>query len=336
MECFQNIIGISETCSTVAPTSGFYLDRVGIGLQELDAYANSPYINGEDFATKQIEFAISIMTNEITSHFSDVYRTNSVIDSQRIGYPQDNLAVESAIVGSSKGMTVEICNTTSYLDLFISSIQVQFDFDGPVDIQVWDLYQNKQIDTITVESVAGEIIDTHISKTYKSKKRQLKLAFIYDSAFDSYRTLVKNTGCTSCGINSGWLMNNYIRAKGATIVNTDDKIASNITGAVDTGGISLVYNVSCNHEEWLCDKKNVLAQSILWKSAFLITQYALNNSNQTNTSTVIDRDRLRESLSSYEQQYNESMENILANMYPPKDMVCYDCKSFTKFVISQP
>ena len=336
MDCFENIIGISEACSDTVPTSGFYLDRIGIGLDELDAYYNKPFINGEAFGNAQIQFAVDVISAEINSHFSEVYRSNSVIEAQRIGYAQDNLHLNSAISGNSKGVVVEICNTTSYLDLFISSIEVQFDFTGSVDIQVWDLYQNKQIDTITVDAVAGEIISTPIFNTYESKKRQLKLAFIYDSAFGSYRSNVKNGGCTSCGLKSGYLMNNIIRARGMTIANTDTKILSNIKGAVDTGGISLIYNVSCNNKEWICDKKNVLAQPILYKSAFLITQYALNNSNQRNTSTVIDRERMKDSLAFYGQSYDVAMKQVMDNMSVPKDSTCYSCNSVTKFVISQP
>ncbi len=337
MGCFDDFIGVDGSCNDVTPLSGLNLSDIGLPIDELNSIVTKDFTGGKQLGEKKITFATKTIFNEVLAHFSNAIRPTSLIDQQRIGIPQENLRIESGIAGVMKGIQLEFCQTTSFLDFHVSSISIQVDTTGDVDVEVYDLIQNKLLDTITISAVADEITTKFINKTYKSDEKLLQLAFIYDSTgIGNNRTFVKSTSCSSCGRRGLSRLNTFLEARGVTIGTGEDKIRENFDGQSDTGSISLVYSITCNQEDWLCAFKNLLGTPVLYKSGFEIAIHALHiaPNQRTNTSVTINNDVWEERLTFYEMKYKEHLKNILTKIKIPRGR-CYECNktNFTSITL---
>mgnify|MGYP001597488207 CR=1 FL=1 len=334
--CFDNIIALRGNCTDATPTSGLYINDIGITVDELNALITKDYASGEALFDAKLSFALKNVTNAIHTHFGGKYLASSVLDGQRMGYFQDNLSLIAGTADTSKGIWVEFCNDNSYVDLFVSELSLQVNFTGNVDVKVYDLYQNKLLDTLTVPTVAGEISTIYPHKTYKSNRKHLQVIFVYDTtAVSSYKTYLKQGGCTNCGTGSTY-SNSWLTARAVTVLNADTKVRENLTQVGDTGGMSLIYGLSCNHSDWLCSHSNTIAMPVLYRTAAEIMEYGIHNSTRTNSNTMIDYDKMKERMEYYETKFGETFDNILGNMKPPQDKKCFQCNERTRHAVVLP
>src|SRR3990172_9939332 len=91
LECFDDIIGLRGSCATPTSNSGLWINDIGIDLEELDAIINKSQIDSIDFFENKRDFAIKQIINLIHTHFSDKYKSNTVLRSGRIGFTKENL-----------------------------------------------------------------------------------------------------------------------------------------------------------------------------------------------------------------------------------------------------
>lgn len=337
LECFEDIVGLRGTCDTPNSTSGLWIDDIGIDLAELDAIINKSQIDSVNFFENKRDFAIKQIINIIHTHFSDKYKTNSILRGGRIGYGKDNLEIAPALA-ALKGIEVELCNQDSFVDLFISSISLQVNFNGVVDVLVYDLFQNKLLDTIPITAVSGQTVVVYPHKLYKSVRKELDIIFVYDAtAFSSVMTTISNGGCKSCGDGTAMVnLNSYLSARSISILAADAKIEQNLIGSGDTGGLSLMYSIQCNYDEWLCTIANSIALPILFKTGYEIMDYAYNNSLRLNTTTTINWEGLLKRRDEYNLRYQASIEALLQNIKLPQDEKCFECRQKSKHVIILP
>src|SRR3990167_4895064 len=155
MDCFENIITLTGNCTDSVSVSGITINDIGIDLSELNSIVTADFANGEALFNRKRDFAIKLIMNLVYTHFTDYYKGNSILDSQRIGFPQDNLSLNAAEAGKLKGIRVELCNETSHIDFNLAEIGLLVDFTGNVPVYVYDLIQNKLLDTITVATTAN-------------------------------------------------------------------------------------------------------------------------------------------------------------------------------------
>lgn len=337
LECFDDIIGLRGSCESPTSVSGLWLDDAGIDLAELDSIINKSQIDSIDFFEKKRDFAINQIIALIHTHFSDKYKTNSVIRSGRIGFGKENQEAVSA-AGTLKGIEIELCNQTSFVDVFISSISLQVNTNGNVNVLVYDLFQNKLLDTITITAVSGQIVTVYPNKTYKSLRKELDIIFVYDATnFSSVKTTITQGGCRSCGSGGSMVnLNQYLSTRSISILAADAKIESNLTASGDTGGISLEYSIQCNYDEWLCTINKALAMPILFKTAYEIMDFTINNSMRLNTATTINIDTVKTRRDEYDKRYQTSIEALLQNIKLPQDEKCFECRQKSKNVVILP
>src|SRR3990167_5414484 len=276
LECFDDIIGLRGSCDTPTSNSGLWIDDIGIDLAELDSVINKSQIDSVDFFEKKRDFAIKQIINLIHTHYSDKYKTNTVLRSGRIGYGKEN---QEAVAASAtlKGIEIELCNEDSFVDVFISSISLQVNTNGVVNVLVYDLFQNKLLDTIPITAVSGQTVTVYPNKTYKSVRKELDIIFVYDATnFTSVKTTVTQGGCKTCGDGGSMVnLNNYLSTRSISVPSASAKIESSLTGIADTGGLSLMYSIQCNYEEWLCTISNSIALSVFFLTKFLVIKYTL-------------------------------------------------------------
>lgn len=333
MECFVDFIGVKGFCN--APTSGLFLNQEGVTSRFLNNIINEDYEDGEQLADEKVESAIGLVAQEVNNHFAGKINENSLVTSDRIGVNQKNKKLIPGAADTLKGIELEVCNESAFLDLYISEINLFVDFTGSVDVEFWDVVQSKLLATKTIEAIAGEIVTIYTDLTLKSPKKRLHLAIVYNTTtVNSYETLTGTTGCRSCGAKRK-RRNQFVDIAGASLLSTSPKLESNITRSSDTAGLSICYSVNCSKTDWLCAIRNLLAIPVLYKSAILIYEYALYDSRRGTTEVMINETDMQNKLKLLEAKYNDWMSNQLGNINLPQG-ICFKCNNLVARVHNVP
>lgn len=334
--CFTNLISIDGCRNPVVPTSGLTMNNIGINLPELEQFISGDYRSGEQLFQDKLKFALNIVFNSLQTFLSPKYKAHSVVASARAGQYNDNKFAIAGQANFLKGIYFDLINTSSYVDFFAASVSLHTDYTGDIPIYFYDLVQDRILDTMTLTSVAEEISVLHVNKLFKSNRKKLSLAILYDSeGINSYRTTLK-TGCNGCS--DPYITNSYLRIKGVKMPELLPKIVSNVSPQQDTGGMSVEYSMQCNHSDYLCTMNNMIALPVIYKTASELMEYALNISvnTRTNTTTTINRDVLKERYDFYENKYKQFMKTLLDNILIPSDEKCFVCSEKGKHAIILP
>jgi len=227
-----------------------------------------------------------------------------------------------------KGINVEFCNYDSYVDLYVSEISLQLNFSGAATVKVYDLLTNTLLDTIAITTVAGEIISVYPAKTYASKRKKLNVIFVVESPnpVDNYLTQLSGTGnCSSCGNDT--YKNSYLYARAITIDKNATKIKQNLSYQSDTGGISVVYSLVCNHQDWLCTIAQRIAIPLAYKTAAELMNYCedVSSTERVNTFTFANGDKIKERIEKYERKFAIAMDDAVKSIKLPSDRKCFVC-----------
>ena len=321
--CFENLIGLRDVCEPATIKSCIWLNEVGISKFTIENIITPDYSSVKDFYDRHYEIAVDEVSNTINANFSNKYITNSLLEGQRLGFAQENLSSKAGI-SKYGGIQTELINTNSYIDFYVSEISLFTGTTGTVTVKVYDLYEGKEIDSIDVDCVAEEQSTVQVNKVYKSKRKNLKLFFGYDTTgINSYKTLIKNNLC--CGKTT--CSNEYISAKGG-YSDAATFISSDIKSADHTFGMSLVYSLQCNHTDWMCSYLNLIALPIAYKMASNIFQFGLTGSQaqRMNTLVTIDYDKMLADQQWYENKFNERIGTVLKSIQTPSDSKCFQCR----------
>lgn len=330
MACFDNIISYKGGCASV---SGLLLDNL-ITTKEIESYIDADYGSASEFIDEKISFAVTNVVNEANNHFQKYYIPRTILDDRRAGFfDQDKVLV--AAEAKYKGLELELCEQDTYYELYVSAIETYFNYTGDVDVLIIDTMTGQTLDTITVSSVAGEIVTTYVGKSYKSDKRKRRIGFVYDAtSIPNYKTSLIGEGCHACNQNK-YTLSGIVNGRNIEYDLADAPILTNITSGSDTAGLSVRFNVSCDNESWICNYRNLLALPILYRTAELIMDYALFNSDRLNSQSVkknnIDARQMK-----YHEDYLAALETVLKNMIPPTDGMCFECKRNAKYVTTLP
>lgn len=334
--CFDEIIAVRNNCANTVPTSGFYIDELGIDLDLLNDFATHPYANGEDLFNKKLEFARALMVNNINTQFADRYRTASAVSGDRIGYIQENLT-ERPASAQIQGIEIEMCNNRAYLDFYLTELELLLNYTGDLTLNVYDLLQGRIIDTIEVTGiVAGEKKTVYVNRTYKSSRQKLHLFIAYDATtVAAYDVTLGQAACTTCG-SSGYIQENEFVRIGSQYMDVGaTAVDSSLNGLGHTGGLSIIYGLTCNHESWMCEQSNLLALPLLYKTGVEILEHALVNWNHINSAVLVQRDNIEQRRDQLQQMYVDKVDNVMKVLRVPMDNICFRCnpKSVTRTIL---
>lgn len=337
-KCFDNLIGLRNSCNELSSSSGIYLNDIGISLNELNDFVSSDFQSGEDLFTSQKNLAIEIVAQQIHSYFNGRYKPFTLVDSKRVGYYQDNMQFISGI-NEMKGMMIEVDGAGSYVSFLLNEISLQIDVSGTINLVVYDLLQNTLIDIISIDAIGNEIVTIFPNKVYSANQNRLQLFIGYNTSGFSYNTsnATQSAGCLSCNKKLNY-SNEFVSISCAKIDDGDSFIKQNVKPSNDCGGLSIVYSLNCNHENWLCRMSNLIALPIAFKTAALLMEYGMYitpNEMLTNRSTL-NRDLLKERMNLYESKFNDTMNGVLNNIELPADERCFICKQQSRTTIMLP
>lgn len=327
LSCFENIINLRGICENEESKSGYYANDIDITKDFIDQIITREFSGAKDFHDRKLAFAIKQVVDQVLTFMQPNFRSNTLLDNYRIGQFQDDLNIIAGD-GLLKGINIDLWNCNSYLNLFVQEIALQLTVTGTVNIKVYDLLQGKLLDTLPVACVANEIVRIYPSKEYKSDRQKLNLLFAYDSTGISANTTYLKNGSSNCSTCNNGMNNPYENISAVKIDPGASKIKSNLKMIGETGGMSIVHSLSCNHESWLCSFSNLLAQSILYRYGILVMEFAkmVSPNDRVNTSVDINAEEIDSRLQLYQRRYNQSMKNVLSNIKTPSDRECFTCR----------
>ena len=335
--CFTNIITLKGTCDDSVSTSGFDASYLGITPEFLSQVITSDYEDVNDLFDTKLSQAIELVANTLYTQFSPKYRTVSVIDNFRTGKYLDNKQTIAPFAGL-KGFYFDLCSEKSYLDFYASRFDLFCAYSGTVPILVIDLIEGKIIDTVNLVAVSGEIASVFPSSLYPSNKRKLKLFICYDAtAITSYKGVLKESDCASCQPTHK-ISGTYEEIATMTIATGDPYMVSSLRVSADSGGLSIVHSLQCNHKDWLCSIANQLALPILYKTGSLIFEMALTECPNTrlDTTTINNSELLKARYDLSNSKFSEAMNNLVQSIEPPNDPNCFVCKKKSRHAIILP
>jgi hypothetical protein len=336
--CYESLLGLKD-CTLTDPITGLYIDTLGITSPLLDQFITSQYQTGVELFEDKRSLAWRKISSDFISRLSPMMKADTIIDSMRIGQVLTNSSnVDPALgAGNYGGIRVKIDpNSSSFLAFNLSDFSIAIPASSVnTSILVFDMTTGLKIDTFTY---AVGSVDQYINKNYFAKRRKADLAFVYESLVDTYRLTVKKGSCTDCGGNiKDAHICPFVDASGIQLT-TDGTTILSSNVAKYTQGMSLVYNVNCDRESWLCSIGSLLSLVLAYGTAVEIYDYALTISptKRVNTAVSVTIDQLTQARSIAADKYNIELQTVLQNMRLPNDVHCFDCQRNIKYITALP
>lgn len=302
----------------------------------MEKFLDAPHDTVSDLFNERYSMAVNEVKTDVYTHFQGSYITRSIIDSKRIGLFDEHRAASAAIASTYKGVEVRMNQSASSMKFVLSGLTFYSDHSGNIDVKVYNTISGELLDTITVAAVADEMITVDVLKEYSSNLEPLYLGFVYDSTgIAAFKSTVGLTGCSSCSNTAYHSVNAWLQTRAINNSTGSDVVQDNITGTSDTGGLSIVYSVECDHENWMCNQKSILSRPILYKTAEMLMEYALYGSDRFNDHNTRKQDYIDRQLM-YKEKYDELMVSVLNNMVLPTNDPCLQCKRTNRMITSLP
>jgi hypothetical protein len=332
--CYEKLLGLQTTCRTYQPVNGVFLEQVtGITDEELGQLITDQYSEGHELFDDKVKQAWEMMSSEIINYLQPSLKGDTILQGARIGFPIGNEPKIQSALGAGNWVGIRLNSTAngSYLNTYISSINIWSQVDVNVTVHVMDMQTKKKIDTFTVDTNT----DTFIGKIYQNYRRDFNLALVYESTIDTFQTNVKRGYCSSCGGGYSTAHCNRLNDAVAVSMTLDGLLnPSVVTNIGYTYGMSIDYNVTCDMKAWICSISNVLDYALAFYTSALIMDYAttISINSRVNTTVSVNVEECIARKQAYMIAYKEQLENNIRNMRVPNDAECFVCKQNVKYV----
>lgn len=344
--CIESLLGL-RGCESAEPSTGLYIDDLGINQTLLGQLITDQYRNGVELFEDKRAFAWRKLSSDVFTRLTPMMKSDTIIESKRVGQVVSNYAnVQTALgLGNYGGIRLKIDpNTVSYLNFYLADINLAIDSANVnVPVLIFDMTTGKLLETI---SYAEGSLDQYIGKTFTSAKRKLDIAIVYQSSMNSAKFTPKKGTCTSCGGGPREAhICPFVDAIGIELTTDGTNVLTSKSSKYTTG-MSITYNVNCDRQGWMCSIGGSMALSLAYATAVEIYNYALTVSpnQRVNTAVVVNRGSNKSELTEgimaardiAQTRYNEELGATLQNMRLPDDNHCWDCRKNMKYVTALP
>ena len=329
MGCLDGLIGMDGSCA--ATTGRVYLKDIGIHEGELAQYMAAEEESVTDMVSSVARAAINQMQSDAMASVASRVRPRTFIDRDRIGQPNEAREAKSATAATDYGVVVDVYAPRSNIKIQISELAVWSQATGTVTLTVKDVTDGRTVATTTIDAIAGEVTKKDVDILVQGLRRRTRL-FITSDMTDWYRTDT-HEGCGTC--TGGVYSSSVLTAYGASIGQATTLTYSNLQKGGETGGISAVVSVTCDHLAYLCEVKEALSMPLLYLQGAMLMQRGMDNVDRMNTRTL-NVEVLQDRLGKYLAQYQTSLGNLMGAMPLPMDDLCYVCNRNSRTVVSIP
>lgn len=319
MSCLDSLIGTDYGC---ASTSGrLYLKDVGITEEFIGNIVAKHNATVADFMAERRRVATARVVADVVNHIRRDIMPRTFVDSARIGQWPDDEALVSADAGYVNGILLEVCTPASNTKLNISSLQFWGETSGTVTATIYNLLDGTTVATLTATAVAGAVTTFDAVDVEVSNPRGTLRLFITTDQDTFYKAGI-NGNCGTCA--KGTWKYGPLTAQAVRYQASDRKTYANRTVSGNTGGLSLVASVACDHEAFLCEMKPAMALPLLYSLAHEVMDVALNNYERWNIKDY-RRDDIKERRDQFAALYSDQMASLLKFIRVPNDPHCFIC-----------
>jgi hypothetical protein len=320
LDCLRNQIGISGVCEPTPPSGGgYYIQSLtGMSVINADKIMDSKYQSGFsllqekiDFATRQLEADFLIEMQKKATTFEPM----SLSFSDYLVYGN---TTNAPINGWLAGKRLKILDTP-YKSVRIDKISSYCDFTGSKSIFIYDLNQNKLLDTITVDSVANQIVETIVNKTYSAGYRTTNIAVLWDiSTMTTYQ--LSNIGGISTNI--------YLPS-------ATPKFDQNLQYPGLGYGLGINYSIECNLSPIMCSNATSLGLALLYLAGSMISKEARFSIRLNDV--IMSRGKDWEQLEAdYLAEYEMRLKAIVNGVRLPCGDDCFKCRRRVGYKVRVP
>jgi len=344
--CIESLLGL-RGCESPEPSTGLYIDDLGINQTFLGQLITDQYRNGVELFEDKRAFAWRKISSDVLTKLSPMMKSDTVIENKRVGQVVSNYSnVQTALgAGNYGGIRLKIDpNTVSYLNFYLADINLAIaSTNVNVPVLIFDMTTGKLLETITYAEGA---LDQFIGKTFTSAKRKLDIAIVYESDINTVKFTPKKGTCTSCGGGPKEAhMCPFVDAIGIELTTDGTNVLTHDKSKYTTG-MSLTYSINCDRQGWMCSIGGLMALPHAYATAVEVYNYALTISpnQRVNTSVIVNRGQNKAELTDglmaardiAATRYNEELGAMLQNMRLPDDTHCWDCRRNMKYVTALP
>jgi len=330
--CVESLLAL-KGCTEQTPSTGLYIDSVGITKNFLSQLITEQYDLPEELFADKRDMAWRKVQTLMLNSINKFFKADTVIENRAIGQISQDYTLTTPSTGSYNGIRLTMSpQTTSFLKLFIKDIQIYVNESNTnVPVLVFDLTTGKLIDTITY-LVGGE--NQFLGKEYLSNRKKLDIAIVYESTFDSIKTIPRKGSCTDCsGRVKEVAICPFVNAIGVQL-DWDGTSLSNVAYKPVTYGMSINYNVNCDRDSYLCSVGATMSMALMYATAVECYDYALtiSPSERINTTVTYSAEELIKARDIMSAKFNDEMNLVVANFRMPSDRHCFRCNENMKFL----
>lgn len=303
--CFENYIALEQLSPEVIPKSGLYINRLpGISVDMFSALADSDVVDGAEFWSNLYDRAVSNFVNSLSGMLSKQFEIEKVLESKPSGLfvkpfeanltDQDDAGVSLDFI-HTKYSTTEI-KSIKYYSLTESSPSTSI-------LLIIDAESEELLDFIEIDALPG-LNKVDVNKSYDANK----IRIVYDPfVITSY-------------ITADYKYDNHGTCNSSRITQHNG------------GGLVIEYITKCDIEKFICSRLSIFKNAFwYWLGVELMTERML--SENTNCFTI-DREKAKDLLSFYENEYLKQITPIIENLNVKDDMACFNCKNvYSKKII---
>lgn len=347
--CIESLLGL-HGCNTQEPSTGLYIDDLGINKTFLAQLITDQFVNGEELFISKRKMAWKKLSSAFIAKINPLLKVDSLIENKRVGQVLTNSTEVDPFLGVGKyaGIRVKIDpNNESFLNFKLAEFKIDiYTMAQPVQILVFDMATLKLIDSFNYES---EAVEQYLNKSFQAKKRKLDLAFVYESLWDTTKMVTKKGSCFDCGgkVRDAHICP-FVDAAGIELTTDGFNVLSSKAKKY-TQGMSILYNISCDREAWLCSIGGLMALSLAYGTAVELFNFALTISPNQRVNTTVSLNKGNKVFATSDategivaardiaaSNYDEELNSLLNNIRMPDDRNCFDCRKNVKYVTALP
>lgn len=326
LECLDDIVVLRNTCAGDPASGVISLNALGITEEFLGSITDGEQTPEQLLADIRSHARPYIYNDAINALNASVV-TSTLLDNKRIGHPSEVDGLISADVNTRGGILLEINHPGSNTVVRITEARFYGNVDGPVVFTVYDLFDGSTVEAFTITAVAGKgtAIPLNLSlPAYRERKRYL---ISHDQ--QTFRELYP-TGDASCrsGCTDEAFHLSGVYATGARISTASSMRNSNVQRTGQTSGLSIIASLACDHGQWLCENRAIMALPYLNLLGIGVMRAALAQVERMNNTTY-NREVLENRAKEYAEEYKQTMETAVKNLPVGIDPVCFSCRQVT-------
>lgn len=320
MSCLDSLIGTDYGCTS---TSGrLYLKDVGITEEFLTTLVAKHNSSVADWMSERRRLATERVVSDVVAHLSPRIKPSTFVDAQRVGLYSDNEVLDSAAPGYQNGIMLEICSPRSNTKVQLSHIEFYGETAGPIEAYVYNLLDGTLLATLEATAVAGQLTTfPDVDVVVQNRRGTLRL-FITTDQDTFYRSTIAGN-CSTCQPNT-YRRGDVFTATQVRFVTTDKKVYTNRTSAPNTGGLSVIATVACDHEAFLCEMKSAMALPLLYSLGHEVMDVALNSYDRWGVKDY-RREDIKDRRDQFAALYSDAMTKLLSFVRVPDDPHCFVC-----------